>query len=423
MTAKIAVARVAASTSTGTQNITTTDLGGDTPGAVLFIFSKADTDATAEPDAILGFGAATSTSERWTCCSGSNDADADTNVGRCSATNWCIQICFASAGAVIDGEADFDGFIANGCTIDWSNAPGNALFITAIFIAWDDSSDAYAGTYTPGTSVDSAVDVTAPGFEPTLVICATVGDSFTDNGGSDYHDITFGVAVNDGSDTQRCISQRESNAQSAGSPEAMISENYVAGQLNSGAASFGWASEIGSFDSSGFSSTLRLGTAGTDKIGYLAVYLENGVAELATYTTPTSTGNDTIGSPSFTPLLTLLGMTQLAAVDTGATDASAGPIGMSVMTADAQYSTAIAIEDASTTTDTQSLADNQAVNLPDDDGTTGVQAVYSSMTELNYSAAPGAYKWFTLFVGQQTSSTIPLLYRNKMLRGGLGGMN
>lgn len=412
----VAVARAAANTSTGTQDITTTDLGGLTPVGVLFLMNYATSDATAADHGYFVAGAASGATERWACASSTEHGVGSVDTARRAATDVCLMIQ-GPGSSTLEGEADFDSFITNGVRINWTNAVDGAYFITAIFFAGTNV-ECHAGTFSPGTSVNSDVDVTAPGFEPDAIIFATHGNPFDDTHANGF-DIGFGFAVNDGSDTQRSICYTEAHGSADGDPNAFLSTNYGIAALTSG-TSLDWACEIGSFDASGFTATLRLASAGSDDVGYLAVYTDGSEVWAGTHDTPTSTGNQASTAPGIEPDLIVFGMTELEAVDTGASDATAGSIGVAALTASAQFATSFCSEDGVATTNTQSLSDDQAVNLPDDDGTSGIEGTLTSMDAtgwtINFSAVTAnAKKFIALAIG--SGSTLPPLDEGQLVGG------
>lgn len=425
----IAQTRVACNTSTGTQDITNSVLGGKIPTAALFFVTKATSDGTAANTAHIGTGATDGTNQ-WAMASNSGHGSASTDVARRAMTDECVLII--NDDGTVDGEAAFSAFIANGVRINWGNAPGSAYLLRVILFAGNQV-QAFAGTVDlTGIAVDGTVDVTDPGFNPQAVIFATHQDDFNDTA-TDFHRVSFGFAVDDGSDTQRCIVQAEDNGSGSGDPAAYLSTAYAAAQINASAAVV-WGAEIGTFDASGFTVTLRLATAGTDEIGYLALdFGSDADVWVGTHATPTSTGNQSSTAPGFEPELVLFGMTQLTAIDTGAVDASAGPYGIGAITADNEYSDSIALEDAAATTNTQSLSDDTAVNLPNDDGTTGIVAAFVSMNSdgwtLNFSSVLGSATQFialavnpvaTVETAGSITPTGSLLQQvNKLLAGAL----
>lgn len=417
MTIKTDVVRAAANTSTGNQDFTGS-LGGDTPNAALFIISRAVTDATAAAHAILGIGAATATTERWaTVAPNSEDGVGSTDDAKRIVTNQCIAISNPGLNSN-DGVADFVSFIANGVRVNWGNAPASAYLVTVVLFSG--LTNAFAGTYAPGTTVDADVDVTAPGFEPDIL---ALGSANAATSSTNSTQLSLGFAVNDGSDTQQCSNVSEEDGQASGQPTGYLHASRGAIQTDAGSGNLEWQSQIGTFDASGFTSTLRSSSAGSDIVGYLA--LEVGALNfwLGGHDTPTSTGSQASTAPGFTPQLLLGVMTHLTATGTTTASAEAGAFGITAIVSGTQVSNAVAIEDGAATTDTQSLSDDQAVNLPQDDGSTGHTATFTSFDAngwtWNFSNTLGsARKWIMLALEQDVAVTVPLL-DEEGLTGGL----
>lgn len=408
MALTIGIVRAAANPSTGTQDFTTTALGGETPKGALIIASRAITDGTAGDHASMCLGAVSGATQRWCCFNHSRNGQANTDETRRSMTDKLIAIPLAGGG--IDGEADFDSWITNGIRINWTDAPASAFLITVILFAGSDI-NAYAGTVAPGTTVNGVTDVTAPNFPPDVVFMATPGNTFNDTADNFYFN-GFGWCVRDGSNTQRSIFQSEEHNVAAGTPRAYVSTAYACGQPNNTSSSLVYGIEVGDFDSQGFSVTLRLASAGSDDVGYLALSVAGAGVWAGTIDTPTANGNQGYTGPGFSPQFILLGMTQLANVDSGIQAASAGPYGIAAITSGAQYANSVAIENAATTTNTQALSNDVAVDLPDDNGTSGIAATLVSLDvtgwTLNYSAVKGtARKFAALAIGSSPSGGKP----------------
>lgn len=370
---KAAVTRVACNTVTGNQDITTEALGDTTPKAALFLISNAVTDGSAVDHHIFSIGAATGTSNRWSTGTSDQTGVGTTNSDHRGMTDQCIHIQLPGSHS-IDGEADFVAFINNGVRINWDVAPDSAYLLTVVFFGGDDV-EAYAGTWT-GTSVDNSVDVTAPGFEPDLVICASHYHEFDDLGHSD-NSMSFGFCHNGASDTHRCIAQEIDNGDDTSDPRLHVSTAYVSMRLTGSGSVFS-GQELGSFDSQGFSATTKIGGAVTMETGYLALKLTDADVWVGSLSAPDETGDWNITDPGFLPQFVIMGLTFHDTMDSGAVDARAGVYGISAFNLNDEYCTALASEDNETTTDTQSISDNQAVNLPNDGGALGFMGTFSS---------------------------------------------
>ena len=166
-----------------------------------------------------------------------------------------------------------------------------------------------------------------------------------------------------------------------------------------------WALDLDDFDANGFSGHARSAGGNDREICYLALNF-NGAVEswVGTHTTPTSTGNDSEAGPSFTPQAVFLIGTMMEALDTAYNDALAGSlVALGAFDGDDEYCTSVCDEDNAATTNTQSLSDDTAVELPDDDGSAGLTASFVSFDAngwtLNYSAVKANAKyWFALAI-------------------------
>lgn len=369
----VAIARVAADTSGGIQNITTTNLNDLIPKAVYFIYSIGITDDTPVANASFGVGAATSTSERWSTCFSVENGQGTTDSGRNGDSSNCIIIL--DGNGATDGLADFVKFIPNGVRINWSTAPSSAYGITAVFFAGTDVS-AQGGTFTAENASGDTVDVNGVGFEPDIVLLVTPGlTTFTSSGGNAY--LSVGAAVNDGSDTQSCWYFYDNTNVGTVDVGGLISDTYGTGQHNS--SGWIWGGEIGSFDANGFSCTTREGASGSDVVAYLAIAF-NGAVDFAldVINTPIVTGNQDQTFAGFTPQAVICGLTHLTAVNTTTTSGDAGSVGVCAFDEKSEYCTSVQDEDGEATSDTQSIIDSQSVNMPNDDGTDGHVASFVS---------------------------------------------
>jgi hypothetical protein len=398
-----AVVRISADTSTGTQDITTSDLGGLVPKAAIFICSVGVTDGTPAADFNLSYGAVDGT-RQW--CTSSNTADSlgSTDTYSTTDTDKCIRINTAGT-PTIDGDAEFTSFITNGVRINWLNAPSSAWLVTVILFTGEGIT-AHANAVGLGNSVDNSVDVTSPGFEPTVIFTACQGDLAADDGQTHVMP-SFGLVHNGDSVVQRSAAWNIRNGASNGSPDARCTESYGIMQVTTLAA-LDWGGEFGTFDSSGFTVITRNAGANSTTLFYLALKLSPETAWLGTVDTPTSAGNDSITGVGFVPDTVIQLGTHMPAIDTAYNSSPlAGVIGIGAFSKTGkQFMTSVADEDGVTTTNTQSLSDNVAVELPQDDGTTGLTATHVSMGldgwTHNYTNVLGsARKFFVLAIEAQ----------------------
>jgi len=386
----------------GNQNITTTDLDGLTPKAAFFIVSEAVTDGTAANHAVFGIGAATGAANRWSCAFQDEHNLGTTDTNRRSTTDECV-LKLNTGDANVDGEADFSAWIENGITINWGNAPAAAYLLTVIFFAGVKLS-VHASTFSLGNQ-NIETNVNTVGFQPDVILTGTNARPFDDAASSQAR-FSHGVVTYDGTTiTQLSYTWNSQDAQAASSVASQITDDYGIGEVGD-AGTFSWAGEFSNFDADGFSCTPRLGNSGDD-VGFLALKFDGVIPFWAAIIdSPTANGNESWEQPEFQPQYVHLGLTQMAAIDTAYTDSNAGSLGISTFDQlGNEYCNSWQDEDTADPTDTQSLSDNTAIELPDDDGTAAWTASFVSFDAsgwtLNFSASEGtAVKWWALALGR-----------------------
>lgn len=392
----VATTRVACNTSTGNQDISTTDLGGLPPKAALFIVSNAVTDGTAADGSVLSYGAATSVIARWAISVTSKHGVTTTLTNTLGLTTGCVYVIDPADGTTVDGQADFVSFIANGVRINWSNAPAAAYLMTVVLFAGTDLT-AQAGSTALGNTIDLTTDITTVGFQPDLVLTAIIGTLCRHSFGM--------VHETGGTVRQYSYGGVSRNGQTTTGEFAHVRSDAGVAQLStSGTAS--WYGEFSAFDSSGFSVTSRVAGTGNQTLNWLALDF-NGAAGVwvGNHSTPTATGNASDTQPGFRPQFILQLQTLAEAVTTIYSDSRGGSIGIAAIDVNEAYTTSLSREDAVTTSNTQSLSDNVAVRLPDDDGAAKLTATLTSFDATgwtaNYSAVDAAVKLFpTLVIGE-----------------------
>jgi hypothetical protein len=390
----VATIRVAAETDAApnTQDITTTDLGGLTPKAALLIITRAVTDGVAADHYVFSYGVATGASNEW-CVSGSDEH----NVG--STDNYplwkndaCIFIKDPTDGSS-DGEAEFSSFITNGIRINWIDEPASAYLITVVLFAGTDLS-AHANNVAIGNTTDLETNCEQPGFEPDVIFTAHQRYE-ADSSACINNLFQVGLVHWDGVSvvTQRAMNGWVRDQRVTTECRAKTRNDYGIEHLGD------WWGEFLNFDASGFSMITRNAGGNNSYLKYLALSFGGAVdSKIGTHTTPTSTGNDSETGPGFTPQFVLMFPGLCEVMGTEYLDNRGGAYGVSTFDEDDEYCNSLASEDAVGTTNTQSLSDDRAVVVPDDDGTLDIEAVFVSFDAngwtLNYTNAPATAKVF-----------------------------
>lgn len=394
MAVNIRATRVAAQTAGGTQDITISGFG--TPKAALFIATWADTDGVKEDFASVGIGATDGTNQ-WATATKSDHGVGSTDTKKTNKADECI-ILFGSGFNNIDGEANFSAWITDGVRINWGIAPSKGWLLEVVLFGGDDLS-AKVDTDALNATTQTYGNM---GFEADVLICAGAAQSMG-AGILGELAIYLGLVHNDGAGgvVQRCLAFDEANSSSEGAPVARMFEDAFAAELSS-AGAIEWEASASNFTANGFDHQASA-NPGTDEFAFLGLKFTGRQSWVGTVDSPTATGNDSQTGPGFKPQAVLLGLSAIQAVDVTEGDADAGPFGISFFNETEEFCKSIAIEDAAATTNTQSVSDDQAVNLDAHDGTDTWDAAFVSMDAngwtLNFSATDGtARKWIGLAV-------------------------
>lgn len=373
-------------TTTGTLNVTTPELRGLKPKAALIICSGHDAgnDPAGTSHAMVSIGATDGTNQAMTC-STSEDAVADTDNYRDQGAASLLKIISIAGATLI--EASFSAWLLDGITLNFTTANTTARRGFVVFFAGDDVS-AYCGTKGLGTGT-TALTVSGVGFQPDAVFAFSANNDNASAIGAAFG-ATFGIAVNDGSSTQKYISWAENDAIAAGgNPGQIIRSNRGLGQQAFNAATETYNLTFGNWSADGFDITPSA-SAGSDDMNFLALKFNGASFKLWDFSTPTSTGNVSDTTPGFKPQMVLAVSSNLESRDTSVYNGVlAGGMGIAASTASEQWAAAWRINDADPT-DTGQITHANALNAPNGTAiTTGVVASLVSMDAtgwtLNYT--------------------------------------
>ncbi|NJN53652.1 MAG: hypothetical protein HC804_02170, partial [Anaerolineae bacterium] len=246
---------------------------------------------------------------------------------------------------------------------------------------------------------DVGVDYTGVGFEADVLFCTVYNAS-----GGSFSAFTLGFATNDraGTVVQRAGFQRGRDNRTTTDNVAGVQDDAV--MVVGANSSVGIYADVSAFDADGFTATPRntgTGNPGSNELGYLALRFGSTPvvsSKVYTFSTPTSTGDNTDTGAGFEPQAIFYATTLVTTINTPDTGSGSGAVGVAVITDGAQYHNTVASQDGVTTTNTQSLSDNQAINLPLHDGAAGMAATYSTFTStgvtLNWSDVEGSARLF-----------------------------
>lgn len=286
---KIAVVPFSFPGNTVSFDVTAAELGGVTPKAVMLFGGghRIVNDATSTADGTIELGASDGT--RQTSVSGHlSNANTSTIAGGVNVRNtMCLGISTNGTTEVI--QIAFTSWLAGGarftCVRD-NRITKNAVRLCAVFFAGDDL-EAYVGTT---TIASGTVNITAPGFEPDVVITACGG--LTSYGGDYYPRISYGIAANtDGGIKQRAVSFHGAIAAPGTNPTRMASRSDACViRINTTDGSYTYVTSAADFDADGFSLVTPSGAI-AHIVTYIALRFGGHKVDLVDFLTPTATGN------------------------------------------------------------------------------------------------------------------------------------
>ena len=363
---KFEVVRFALSTAAAgnTQDVTISGFG--TPKAAIFFHTIAVVDGTIASVGRMGIGFTDGTNEAAIDVV-INDNATTSNTERGHRTDRVIA--YTDANAEVVGFST-NSFITDGIRLDIDNATGTARLITCILIGGDGVSSAHVGTKDDLGTGTSAIDINTVGFEPDLVFMAGVGNAAALPLHAAAAILSWGAAINDGSDTQRVSMFGSQDGQATDQSNAYIGNDSITGQVYADALS--WDAVIGGFDASGFSITPNASSV-NDIVSYLCIeFLDTPVISLFDMAWPTS-GNYAETTPAFTPtfglISTVIGPSARNTLDT----ASNFGFGISAFDASTISSDSASNTDGAGTTVAKSVSASD-LSVLGTDGTRKVQA-------------------------------------------------
>ncbi len=369
MSFAVATIRVACATGGGTQTITTSKLGGLTPKAAILIATWATVDGTDTDHASLSIGLTDGTNHAVMSTMDEHNLGTSNSIRR--ATNDEVVMILDPLNSDIECEANFNAWVSDGMSIVWGVTPPSAFLLTVMF---------FAGTDLTAYVDDGGGSALGCGFTPDVCIGATHRSGWSDSNG-DNCAYSFGVCVNDGSETQYSINV--SGADNAPTMEnaLLVSDDAIAENIFKNSTFT--PSVITGFTSNGFTLTGSL-------FSYLLMEFNGAFsAEIIPYTTASSTGDDAITGAGFKPQAAIIGVGTDAVVYDTRYNTSIFSMMASLLDDTDQYAHEIVSKDLGSTSDTHSRSDDTAIYYSDHNGAQNSEASLSSFDSdgltLNYS--------------------------------------
>lgn len=407
MTFKIAVQSFQTPTSTGTQNITTTDLGGLTPKAVLFILTHVNSLDTSTDHAIYSIGAATAADEEWATGQYSLEGYSQPNTGCYGYDDSCVRIHIQAI--PFNVEANFTQWLTNGCQITWTGVHSSLQYQGAAIFFAGTSMQAYAG-WELGPAVSGSVNVTAPGFRPNVVLCCMKGEPESISDSSDSYP-GFGVAIDKATDEHGSVASFRDKLDAPGPTlsSLRLSDTYTYMKVDTDGALV-YAFNVDSWDANGFSFNHESGASvASDQIGYLAI--DTGFFGVAAkfIDTPTTVSTQGYTGFGFQPQSVILVQSLLTSITGVGSGNAAAAFGFGVATSTDEYSASSTDKD-NVSPDPVCKTKFSAVagNICDEDGNAELVALLDSLDSdgftLDFTTVNGsANKWLAIAFSESAS--------------------
>lgn len=395
----------AATTSNSDQTITVTGLTG-AANAVLIFASRAVTDNTAANEAIMSAGVAAGGFQGAILGIDQNGVTPSNDL-RYAIGDRVVYL--RGPTGTFEADAELTAFADGQITLHWHTAPATAYKLVIIPFK---ATLAYAGETAISVSNNGTATITT-GLTAHLGFALFNSRAIPNTSGNSDNVFSLGVFSYIGSTiVQKCFSYFADDNVAATTDGARLVSNRIAHQTD-GTGGTVYGVEVTSVTSS----TVVVTTRGTPGVAadlmLLAMQFDDSAVYVGTDTSPTSTGVKSYSGLGFQPGVMGLITSLLTAVDTGASDGTAGAWGVSAFTESLAASMAWANEDASNPTDTQSIADDVALLVPQHDGSAGLTAAFSAFGvgngDLNYSAVLGSARQQIVWAIEGLPATIVYL--------------
>jgi len=149
----------------------------------------------------------------------------------------------------------------------------------------------------------SPLDQTGPGFEPDVVFASSANVTALGGSATAVAAMSFGIGINDGSDTQRCYYRAEGGTTlTVSRPSQAVFDDriYTRHNIQVNPATEISHAVIGDYDASGYSITPSVDSLST-YVTLLAIKAPGVAFHLDDYLTPTATGMESYGGAAFAP--------------------------------------------------------------------------------------------------------------------------
>lgn len=358
--------------------------------AILIYTNAADLTGVADDDANLSIGFTDGTSQ-YCVVATSQDGQTAPVLARGLYNDRVI----ARTTAATTEYATFDRWTPGGIRLKWHNQDGdNVPRIVGVILFAGENVQASVGLQALSGALH---DITAPGFQPDLVITATPGRAL--GAEADYCTWALGWGT---AGAQRGYVQ-ESEPSDPTDVHALALSGAVAGKLAGGSSV--WQASLDDFDGSGFSFSVT-GTPGGDAVVWLALRMPDTGIWVGEAPVPSGAGNLSKTGIGIHPAFV---MQLLGAATAYGTPQQGGAWGLGAFSSGAEFMFNLTDQDGQADTNTSSEFKETAVRFRGHDQSVKAEGAFVSFQDggwtLNYSYVSGiaAWKWLALAFAQETA--------------------
>ena len=285
----------------GTVDVTIPGIG--LPKAAICYTNNGQTDGVVEASGLLSIGITDGTNQR-VYAGYMRDNDNPAFNGRADSNSSIIMVRADTQSPEAVGQWDFDSFIEDGIrftvTTPFNDSPQIFPSVLCVLFTGSDIAEVDCNHTRMGTTNGETINITTPGFTPDLIFAI---NNLTTVGTTDWKEnnyLSFGVAINDGSLTQRAIGHSAGNAEDPTDITAIISNDVLAHGMLGGGVQYDCT--LTAFTATGFDiRTDGTGGGGSDDILHLCFrFTDNPQMALFDMAWPTS-GDYTETNPGFEP--------------------------------------------------------------------------------------------------------------------------
>ena len=386
--------RVALRTTTGLQDIMIAGFG--IPVGAIFVIGNATADGTATNDSALSIGFTDGTTHK-VVSNWAQHASASSNTISRTASDEIFMILDSGSG-VVDAEANFDSFINGGVRINVTVVGNPTARLLTVYLIGGPGIKCVVGADSLATATNT-VTIT-PGIKARALFTLKGNGSFDDNTGVPYV-LRLGLGALDGSTvTQCCFGYKSADAIAVSTLSGVVRSNKIfciETALDS-------AATLGNITKTSFDITSGANDLSGQTMAWLAIDLGNkGKAWAGVQDTPVATGKHEFTGAGFQPAAGIMFPLMHSVINSLDIGDNSGAFGWAGFTVSEEFCNSWADDDGNTTMDTQSLTDDQAINLDADDGTDGFEATFEEFipdgVQLDFSVVDSTVrKWPTLFM-------------------------